>query len=182
MFKPCWPHVDSMLVPCWLHVGSMLTHVGPSGLQDGSRCHYVDSGWPQDGQHGLQEQILINFCSCWNTLDFQHIKKSIGFKGPFAFCTFLFLLLVFEPLSCLKLAPSCLKLAYLRKFEAKLSQVGSKLVQLGAKLGPSWLHVGSCWALVGDKLAPSQLKLMLCWSQYPGIKFGLAQFRPRTPP
>ena len=56
-----WLHVGSMLPPCWLHVGSMLAHVGsmlahvgPSGLQDGSRCHYVDSGWPQDGQHGFQ--------------------------------------------------------------------------------------------------------------------------------
>ena len=55
-----WPQVGSMLAPCCLHVGSMLAHVGsmlahvgPSGLQDGSRCHYVDSGWPQDGQHGL---------------------------------------------------------------------------------------------------------------------------------
>ena len=53
----CWLHVGSMLA----HVGSMLAHVGPSGLQDGSRCHYVGSGWPQDGQHGLQQQILINF-------------------------------------------------------------------------------------------------------------------------
>ena len=49
-------HLGSMLA----HVGSMLVHIGPSSLQDGSRCHYVDSGWPQDGQHGLQEQILIN--------------------------------------------------------------------------------------------------------------------------
>ena len=56
-----WFHVGSMLLPFWVHVGSMLAHVGsmlahvgPSGLQDGSRCHYVDSGWPQDSQHGLQ--------------------------------------------------------------------------------------------------------------------------------
>ena len=56
---PCWLHVGSMLA----HVGSMLAHVGPSGLQDDSRCHYVGSGWPQDGQHGLQQQMLIN---CWS--------------------------------------------------------------------------------------------------------------------
>ena len=100
-------------------------------------------------------QFLAKNCSFWNALDLQNIEKNIGFIGPFASCTFLFLLMLFEPLSWLKLAPSWLKLAKLSKFEPKLSQVGSKLAQVGSKLGPSWLHVGSSWAHVGAKLAPS---------------------------
>ena len=158
MLEPCWP----MLAPCWLHVGSMLAHVGfmlahdgPSGLQDGSRCHCVDSGWPQDGQHGLQEQILINF---W--LKIAHfgtpwtvkiLKKSIGFKGPFAFCTFLVSLIGF--------------------WVSKLPQVASKLAQVGlleqiwGQVEPSWLQVGSSWIQVGPKLAPCWLMLGPCWGQ-----------------
>ena len=93
------------------------------------------------------------------------MEKSTGFTGPFAICTFLFLLMIFGPLSWLKFAPSWLKLAYLIEFEPKLSQVGTKLAQVGSKLGPSWLHVGSSWAHVGPKLAPSWLKLSPSWLQ-----------------
>ena len=100
-YPPSWPQVGSMLAPCWLHVGSMLAHVGsmlahvgPSGLQDGSRCHYVDSGWPQDGQHGLQEQILINF---WSTIahfgtpwTLKILKKALVLKVRLHFALFCF--------------------------------------------------------------------------------------------
>ena len=178
MLAPCWLHVGS----CWLHVGSCWTKWPPRWLEMPLCWLRLASRWPTWPPIANFDQFLIRNCSFWNPLDPQNIEKSIGFTGPFAFCTFLFLLMVFEPLSCLKLAPSWLKLAYLSKFEPKLSQVGSKLAQVGSKLGPSWLHVGSCWAHVGDKLAPSKFKLMLCWSQYLGTPFDLAQAPPRTPP
>ena len=157
MLAPCW----LMLAPCWLMLDQVASKMTPHGsklaqvglkmplcwLKLASRC----PKWPPTAN---LDQFLTNNCF-WNALDQQNIEKIVCFIGPFASCTFLFLLMVFEPLSCLKLAPSWLKLAYLSKFEPKLSQVGSKLAQVGSKLGPSWLHVGSCWAHVGDKLAPS---------------------------
>ena len=158
MLAPCW----LMLAPCWLMLGQVASKMAPYGsklaqvglkmplcwLKLASRC----PKWPPIAN---LDQFLTKNCSFWNALDLQNIEKTIGFIGPFASCTFLFLLMLFEPLSWLKLAPSWLKLANLSKFEPKLSQVGSKLAQVGSKLGPSWLHVGSSWAHVGAKLAPS---------------------------
>ena len=165
------------------HVGIMLAHVGLMLGQVGSCWLKLAPSWPQDAfmlaqvglkmpkmtSQGLQKanlaRFLIKTCSFWSTLDLQNIEKSICFIGPFAICTFLFLLMIFGPLSWLKFAPSWLRLAYLIEFEPKLSQVGTKLAQVGSKLGPSWLHVGSSWAHVGPKLAPSWLKLSPSWLQ-----------------
>ena len=158
MLALCW----LMLAPCWLMLGQVASKMAPYGsklaqvglkmplcwLKLASRC-------PKWLSIAKLHQFLTKNCSFWNALDLQNIEKTIGFIGPFASCTFLFLLMLFEPLSWLKLAPSWLKLANLSKIEPKLSQVGSKLAQVGSKLGPSWLHVGSSWAHVGAKLAPS---------------------------
>ena len=121
---PCCLHVASMLAPCWLHVGSCWLHVGscwtkwpPRWLKMPLCWLRLASRWPTWPPIANFDQFLIRNCSFWNPLDPQNIEKSIGFKGSFAFCTFLFLLMVFEPLSCLKLAPSWLKLGH----------VGSKL-------------------------------------------------------
>ena len=56
------------------------------------------------------------------------------FIGPFAICTFLFLVKLCGSLRWLKFTPSCLMLAYVSKFEAKLNQVGSKLAQDASSL------------------------------------------------
>ena len=164
-----WPQVGSMLAPCWLMLAPcwlMLDQVASKMAPHGSKLAQVGlkmplcwlklaSRCPKWLSIAKLHQFLTKNCSFWNALDLQNIEKTIGFIGPFASCTFLFLLMLFEPLSWLKLAPSWLKLAKLSKFEPKLSQVGSKLAQVGSKLGPSWLHVGSSWAHVGAKLAPS---------------------------
>ena len=131
------------MVPRWLKIALCW-------LKLASRC----PKWPPIAN---LDQFLTKNCSFWNALDLQNIEKTIGFIGPFASCTFLFLLMIFEPLSWLKLAPSWLKLAKLSKFEPKLSQVGSKLAQVGSKLGPSWLHVGSSWAQ-GPKMGPGRVQ------------------------
>ena len=165
MLALCW----LMLALCWLmldQVGSswlMSAQVGPSWPQDASMLAQNPRKSPEHTSQGLQEanflQFLIENCSFSSTLDLENIEKSICFIGPFAICTFLFLLMLFGSLSWLKFAPSWLMLAYLSKFEAKLSQVGTKLAQDGSKLDPRWFHVGSSWVHVRPKLAPSWLKL-----------------------
>ena len=172
-----WPQVGSMLAPCWLMLAPcwlMLDQVASKMAPHGSKLAQfgfkmplcwlrLASRWPTWPPTANFDQFLIKHCSFWNTLDPQNIQKNIGFEGPFAFCTFLFLLMVFEPLSCLKLAPSWLKLAYLSKFEPKLApswlQVGSSWVQVGPKLAPCWLMLGPCWGQVGSKL--TQVDAML---------------------
>ena len=135
MLALCW----LMLALCWLmldQVGSswlMLAQVGPSWPQDASMLAQNPRKSPEHTSQGLQEanflRFLIENCSFWSTLDLENIEKSICFIGPFAICTFLFLLMLFGSLSWLKFAPSWLMLAYLSKFEAKLSQVGTNLAQ-----------------------------------------------------
>ena len=140
MLAPCWLHVGSMLA----HVGSMLAHVGPSGLQDGPTWLHVGPSWPQDAimlaQVGLKMPKTA-FNSQIGSFFYQKIahsgtswickilKTTICFIGPFAICTFLFLLMLFGSLSWLKFAPSWLMLAYLSKLESKLNQVGTNLAQ-----------------------------------------------------
>ena len=111
----------------------MLVQVGPSWPQDASMLAQNPRKSPEHTSQGLQKanflRFLIENCSFSSTLDLENIEKSICFIGPFAICTFLFLLMLFGSLSWLKFAPSWLMLAYLSKFEAKLSQVGSNLAQ-----------------------------------------------------
>ena len=123
-----WPQVGSMLAPCWLMLDQVASKMAPHGsklaqvglkmplcwLKLASRC-------PKWLSIANLDQFLINNCSLWNALGLQNIENTIGFIGPVASCTFLFLLMIFEPLSWLKLAPSWLKLADLSKFEPKLS-------------------------------------------------------------
>ena len=165
----CWPYVGL----CWLYVGLCWIKLGQVGscwlklAQVGLKmplCWLINfRKSPEHTSQGLQKakfpRFLIKNCSFWNTLNLQNIEKSICFIGPFAICTFLFLLMLFGSLSWLKFAPSWLMLAYLSKFESKLNQVGIKLAQDESKLDPRWLHVGSSWAHVRPKLAPSWLKL-----------------------
>ena len=88
---------------------------------------------PKMASQGFQKahflRFLIENCSFWSTLDLENIDKNICFIGPFAICTFLFLLMLFGSLSWLKFAPSWLMLAYLSKLESKLNQVGTNLAQ-----------------------------------------------------
>ena len=138
-----------MLALCWLYVGLCWIKLGQVGscrlksAQVGLKmplCWFMNPRKsPEHTSQGLREanflRFLIENCSFWSTLDLENIEKSICFRGPFAICTFLFLLMLFGSLSWLKFAPSWLTLAYLSKFEPKLSQVGSKLAHIGSKLG-----------------------------------------------
>ena len=164
-----WPQVGSMLAPCWLMLAPcwlMLDQVASKMAPHGSKLAQVGfqmplcwlklaSRCPKCPSIAKLDKFLTKNCSFCSALHLQHIEKTMCFIGPFASCAFLFLLMFFEPLNWLKLAPSRLKLAKLSNFEPKLSQVGSKLAQFGSKFGPSWLHVGSSWAHVGAMLAPS---------------------------
>ena len=165
-YPSSWPQVGSMLAPCWLMLAPcwlMLDQVASKMAPHDSKLAQVGlkmplcwlklaSRCPKLLSIAKLHNLLTKNCSFWNALDLQNIEKTTGFIGPFASCTFLFLLMFFEPLSWLKLAPSWLKLANLSKLEPKLSQVGSKL-------GPSWAKVGSMLAQVGPMLGPSWLQV-----------------------
>ena len=164
MLALCW----LMLALCWLmldQVGSswlMLAQVGPSWPQDASMLAQVGL---KMASKCLQKAKFLRFviqnCSFWNTQNLQNIKKSICFIGPFAICTFLFLVMLFGSLSWLKFTPSCLMLAYVSKFESKLNQVGSKLAQDASSLSQVGLpkkaflsEEKTSWFQVGPKSVP----------------------------
>ena len=120
MLAFCW----LMLALCWLmfeQVGSswlMLAQVGPSWPQDASMLAQVGLKMPKMASQGLQKakflQCLIENCSFWDTLNLQNIEKSNCFIGPFAICTFLFLLM---PFWVSKLAQARSKLAHVGLLE-----------------------------------------------------------------
>ena len=105
---PSWPQVGSMLAPCCFHVGSMLAPcwlmVGPCWLM----LDQVASKMAQNAimltQVGLKMANMASKSKCWSIFDpklliLEHpgpskYKENTGFKSPFAFCTFLFLLIV----------------------------------------------------------------------------------------
>ena len=112
MLAPCW----LMLAPCWLMLDTVASKMAPHGsklaqvglkmplcwLKLASRC-------PKWLLIAKLYQCLTTNCSFWNALDLQNIEKTMCFICPFASCTFWFLLMLFEPLSWLKLAPRRLK-------------------------------------------------------------------------
>ena len=135
MLALCW----LMLALCWLmldQVGSswlMSAQVGPSWPQDASMLAQNPRKSPEHTSQGLQEanflRFLIENCSFWSTLDLENIEKSICFIGPFAICTFLFLLMPFW-------------VSKLARARSKLAHVGL-LEQLGVQVEPSWHQLGS---------------------------------------
>ena len=114
MLALCWLMLGScwlMLALCWVK----LAHVGSSWPQDASMLAQNPRKSPEHTSQGLQEanflRFLIENCSFWSTLDLENIEESICFIGPFAICTFLFLLMPF--------------------WVSKLAQVRSKLAHVG---------------------------------------------------
>ena len=128
MLALCWPMLDQV-GSSWL----MLGQVGPSLPQDASMLAQNPRKSPEHTSQGLQKANFPRFfnqnCSFWHTQNLQNIEKSICFIGPFAICTFFFLVMLFGSLSWLKFTPSWLMLAYLSEFKPKMSQVGTNLGQ-----------------------------------------------------
>ena len=112
MLALCWLMLALcflMLGSCWVMLASSwvkLAHVGSSWPKLASRCVYVGSSWPQDAQDGLPRPPKGQRCSIFyrNLLILEHpgfskYFENIGFIGPFAIGTFLFLSMLFGSLS-----------------------------------------------------------------------------------
>ena len=133
MLVLCWTYVGSSWMKlgqvgsCWLYVGLCwikLGQVGSCWLKSAQVGLKMPLCWlinfrksPEHTSQGLQEanflRFLIENCSFWNTPNLQNIEESICFIGPFAICTFLFLLMLFGSLSWLKFAPSSVSYTHL---------------------------------------------------------------------
>ena len=135
MLALCW----LMLALCWLMLGQvgsswfMLAQVGPNWPQDASMLAQVGLKMAKMASPGLQKaqfpRFVIPNCSFWNTLNLQNIEKSICFIGPFAICTFWFLLML-------------VWVSKLAQVRSKLAHVGL-LEQIGVQVEPSWHQLGS---------------------------------------
>ena len=158
---------------CWLMLGSCWLKVAPGWLQDGSRQVYVASSWPQDAQEGKGPQRPPKYPKMRPKL-LQDGFQIDMFWLQGVFLKICFLTQVFQLVFSFSGAG---KASILTNFGNNsrwifhhfghlgmcMPQEASRLLQDGLlepiwnqhrpKLAPSWLKLGLCWPQFGSNLA-----------------------------